>query len=1047
MEKTRVFLASSINEFRNERLKIGAFIQDINEKLIGKGRYIDLEVCEEYTNAVSLQGKQNDYNDDIRRCDYFIGLFGDRVGEYTLQEYEVASEQYRKSAQPRITILLKGREMKIQENLISLQERLKQENTSTLIFSSFDGIRRQIEAIIQDVNEKSINTESTHESLTIVTILVALSVSDLEMETAELKDYIRNLNDTYIDHNLFFNIQFCDNSSSSLIDQMERQVENSSFFYVIIGSQASKAVFESFDLAYSQFLKEKKPRIYTYFQILPNESDVSKEVKDFMNKLGNEIAHYYSRFTHLDSIKLNMLLELTRASDLKDIVAVNDGKALLDGKEVLSLENIPVFRNNEQRTRYREELKELREKKAKLAVEYANDPDNMDLYQQLSETAGKYREMQDSYHEMEKAILSIYSDVAERNSSGEPVTWREKKASEYIDAGDYKAALAVLSDPEREEELRRAYEKGDTVMDEFISYIKEGELKIKTLKAQGINSGTLPEITKEYENCVRVAKDRLIKTEIIYDYVDFLFHQSEYGKAIENGEWLSRYYDFKAAEKNESQGDLYYLLSALYDENNNTKKAVECAVKSANIYVDIFERNPEKHKDTFCIIFNRIGFLFMKINNYKKAEDTFLLSMKTKEEYGEAEKMNTDMTLANTYSGLSKVYEKSNYKKAEEFLLKAIGIGETAAKANPAEYEHSLSVLYNGLAILYSDHDRAQEAEQYYLKALEIDKKHYNDNPAAYENALGIEFINLGTYYEEIGQFEKSEKYYTDAIRLYEKLNKINPAAYKPNLASVYNNIAGLYAKIGSQEKEAWYAGKAVDLFKEVLYSGKMPDTNYHSSLSTAYNTLAKSYMKTGEKEKAVTALRDSLDEILFLYNESPEAHAKDAADAYSELGMNIINDDLSEAESNLKKAREIYGNLYQNDPQSVSNRLAQTYELLCPAYYRDGKDDICEENCLKAIEIREEAARSGYLKKNEEAVCATINYILGAVYLRSNRIPDAIRYVQKAVEIDEKLLQDGVIDTKTLINLYDLLAQLYADNGNEAEAQKCRDRSRMLKQ
>ncbi|MBQ4012214.1 MAG: hypothetical protein II602_06700, partial [Erysipelotrichales bacterium] len=90
-------MASSINEFHNERLELGAFVQKLNEDNITRGIYADLEVCEEFSNAVSFQGKQNDYNDRIRTCDSFYALFGKQIGEYTVEEYRTAHDQYRQT--------------------------------------------------------------------------------------------------------------------------------------------------------------------------------------------------------------------------------------------------------------------------------------------------------------------------------------------------------------------------------------------------------------------------------------------------------------------------------------------------------------------------------------------------------------------------------------------------------------------------------------------------------------------------------------------------------------------------------------------------------------------------------------------------------------------------------------------------------------------------------------------------------------------------------------------------------------------------------------
>ncbi|MBQ2309180.1 MAG: hypothetical protein II186_00860, partial [Erysipelotrichales bacterium] len=463
MKKYRIFVASSINEFHNERLELGAFVQKLNEDNITRGIYADLEVCEEFSNAVSFQGKQNDYNDLIRTCDFFYALFGKKTGKYTVEEYRTAHDQYRQTGKPEITVFTE--EGYAFADAEEFKAELSADHAQIVYFGNTGMIKERLGKEIE-----SLPAEPNAKMPAVITILAAISLAEKEEDQAELLDYVRSLNDTYIDYGLFFDLRFCENNQNAVFDELQRQIDSSSFFYVIIGDQSDPSVIESFEYAYNRFLKENRPRIYTYFQILPEGTDISEEVRLFMERLGKEISHYYSRFSNLDSIKLNMLLELTRTNHLKDTVDIKDGKALVNGKELMSLENIPVFKNNEEREKYKAEIRKLREEKTRLAVMFASDPDNMDVYKKLSKTATRYAELQKTYHDTEKAILDLYSGIVERNSSGESVTWREKKASEYLDNGDYKAALAVLRDPEREEELQRAYEKAGQAEDEFVGY-------------------------------------------------------------------------------------------------------------------------------------------------------------------------------------------------------------------------------------------------------------------------------------------------------------------------------------------------------------------------------------------------------------------------------------------------------------------------------------------------------------------------------------------------------------------------------------------------
>ena len=90
MHRIRVFLASSITEFSYERVQLGDFVRALNDILVERGVYIQLEKSEDITNAIDLYRKQNQYNRIIKESEYFFLLIGKAVGAYTMEEYETA---------------------------------------------------------------------------------------------------------------------------------------------------------------------------------------------------------------------------------------------------------------------------------------------------------------------------------------------------------------------------------------------------------------------------------------------------------------------------------------------------------------------------------------------------------------------------------------------------------------------------------------------------------------------------------------------------------------------------------------------------------------------------------------------------------------------------------------------------------------------------------------------------------------------------------------------------------------------------------------------
>ncbi len=76
MKKFQLFLASSINEFKNERTEIGNFFRKVENELIDYDIRTSLFECEFCDNSIENGRMQEKYNEVIRISDVFIMLVG-----------------------------------------------------------------------------------------------------------------------------------------------------------------------------------------------------------------------------------------------------------------------------------------------------------------------------------------------------------------------------------------------------------------------------------------------------------------------------------------------------------------------------------------------------------------------------------------------------------------------------------------------------------------------------------------------------------------------------------------------------------------------------------------------------------------------------------------------------------------------------------------------------------------------------------------------------------------------------------------------------------
>ena len=157
MKEVSIFLASSIDEFKNERIDLGDYIRKITDQTIGQNICLKLTKCEDLSNAVSKTRKQEEYNQEIRKSDFFYVLFGKKAGDYTIEELDVAVQQFNETGKPNIYVYFQKPfdNIVISEKGKAVLERIKAENDSISYraYNHIDDIKLDI---IKDFIEKKV---------------------------------------------------------------------------------------------------------------------------------------------------------------------------------------------------------------------------------------------------------------------------------------------------------------------------------------------------------------------------------------------------------------------------------------------------------------------------------------------------------------------------------------------------------------------------------------------------------------------------------------------------------------------------------------------------------------------------------------------------------------------------------------------------------------------------------------------------------------------------------------------------------------------------
>lgn len=101
MQIKRIFLASS-SELEADRRAFEVTIARLNQRWKDRGFFFEVVVWENFIDALSKDGLQQEYNRAVRTSDLFVMLFFTKVGRYTDEEFQTAFGAFSEHGRPRI---------------------------------------------------------------------------------------------------------------------------------------------------------------------------------------------------------------------------------------------------------------------------------------------------------------------------------------------------------------------------------------------------------------------------------------------------------------------------------------------------------------------------------------------------------------------------------------------------------------------------------------------------------------------------------------------------------------------------------------------------------------------------------------------------------------------------------------------------------------------------------------------------------------------------------------------------------------------------------
>ena len=815
MKKIKIFLASSIEDLREDRVEVGDFFCQLNEIYLDSGIHFSLIKCESYDNAISIGGKQQEYDREIRESELVFFLFFRKVGDYTRHEFEVALDSFQNCQKPKIITYFKtvadAAEVaqEVQNFMRLLDGEIKHYyNTYGHIDTLKLGILMQIKLLKLD--DAQIKLENGVVSLNGQPIAKAENVPMLHgnQTLRELTEQKRQLQQT---------LSHC--RAAYLADPTP---ENEAAFFDAsaqlnrVSKQLTQIEEETMQLLTTVAEMTSDGRILTYRQ---------KEALKYFNQ-----GDYAAVRTVLEDEEREN--ELSRA----------EARAEVAKKEIQGY--------------VEEELLLIKTQKAQGLTEESVQR-ILTSYQKIAKLVEQ--------HDLKKSVLYAYADfLCKQNRFAEAITVAEKlrwyyadpsiEVKEYDKAKLYNLRGILFSKTQQYEEAEKAYKQALEICRRLAA--RNPEAYEPALARCYNNLGVLYKDTQRYKDAEKAYEQALeIRRRLVAQNPEA--YEPGLSDSYNNlGNLYSDTQRYEEAEKAYKQAleirrrlagcnpeayepdlsDSYNNLGVLYKDIQRYEEAEKAYEQALEIRRRLVARNPEAYEPDLAASYNNLGILYSDTQQYEEAEKAYEQALKIRRRLAARNPEAYEPDLALSYNNLGSLYDDTQrYEEAEKAYEQALEIRRRLAAQNPEAYELDLADSYNNLGLLYSNTQRYEEAEAADKQALEIRRRLAARNPEAYEPDLTMSYNNLGVLYFDTRRYEEAEKAYEQVLEIRRRLAARNPQVYEPALADCLWNFAGLYESQGKTEALQEILRVAFPLYEKLA---KLYPNRYQEKLKIIWENL-----------------------------------------------------------------------------------------------------------------------------------------------------------------------------------------------------------------
>ena len=698
MKTIKVFLASS-DELDYDRMAFGNLVRRLDNMYEKRGIRIKLFEWEDYDSAYNDKRKQDEYNEYVKQSDIFLALFHMKAGQYTVEEFDIASQEFKDHATPKVYTYckdLKPGEVETPE-LKELKKRLFDEMGHYWCrYDNRESLQFQFVMQLQLVESNHMDDVKVEDGIVTVNGLPVAKMENLKFAAAN-EDYLRMQSEIQELRKEIIGMQIELEEKQKALDAIKETPNNETLY---------------------KYIKNDVDNLIDKLQ--PKLNKYNKLKKDFA-KHQELLFNTAKRVSRLQGEHIND--RIRRAIDALNNGLVREANTILNEAEEDAKNLLNEYKQSKEITEQKRQnlfisIKELSLKATTIMADASILIDD------------RVKQAEDIYELADSIVQEI--------------NYAQKKYIDFL--WDYSG---FLSDYARYDKAIEIYNRLIKQCEDF--YGKEHPdtaISYNNIGVVYINRGDYDKALEYFKQALEIREKSIGKADS-YNNIGIVYNnRGNYDKALEYLKQALDIYEKVLGKEHPDTAASYGNIGTIYANRGDYEKAVEYYKLAVDIYEKVLGK---EHPDT-AISYNNIGVLYMNRGDYDKALEYYKLALDIREKVLGKEHPDT----AISYNNIGVLYmNRGDYDKALEYYKLALDIRE---KVLGKEHPDTAKSYYD-IGVVNMNRGDYNKTLEYYKMALDIREKvlgkEHPDTARSY-NQVAWAYHLMGKYEEALPWAEKA---------------------------------------------------------------------------------------------------------------------------------------------------------------------------------------------------------------------------------------------------------------------------------------------------